>query len=192
MGSLPWPVEEFGADDDQNPPTFTYFEKSPSGSLNVLFPDPRITVQNPVSAGKGLRIPQGGASYKLDTNDVGTERVFVVASLDPISSLSQAVNGLQSGSPAGAPVLAVTQIAPASSCPKTRALSFDEDAPASGCSRERGLSLEEDSAGVPPTSMTAGAKPVTPSSRARFRSSTRRSCPSRATATLMARAPWFP
>jgi hypothetical protein len=131
------------------------FQKSPSGSLNVLFPDPRITIANPVPAGKELRIPQGGASFKLDANDIGTERVFVVASLEPISSLSQAVSGLQAGSPAGAPVVAVTQIAPASACPKTRALSFDEDQPAGGCTRERGLSLDDDSAGAAPSSMTA-------------------------------------
>jgi hypothetical protein len=131
------------------------FQKSPSGTLNVLFPDPRITVQNPVPAGKELRIPQGGASFKLDTNDIGTERVFIVASLEPLSSLSQAISGLQAGNPASAPVLAVTEIAPSSACPKTRALSFDEDQPASGCSRERGLSFDEDASDASPASMTA-------------------------------------
>jgi hypothetical protein len=132
------------------------FQKSPNGSLNVLFPDPRITVQNPVPAGKELRIPQGGASFKLDTSDIGTERVFIVASLEPLSSLSQAVSSLQSGSPAGAPVLAVTQISKPAACPKTRALSFDEDQPATGCTRERGLSFDEDAAGgAQPSSVTA-------------------------------------
>jgi Domain of unknown function (DUF4384) len=131
------------------------FQKSPSGALNVLFPDPRITVQNPVPAGQELRIPQGGASFKLDDKDIGTERVFIVASLEPISSLSQAVSGLQAGSAPSAPVTAVTQISKSSDCAKTRALSFEDDAPHPGCTRERGLSFDEDATPSQPSSITA-------------------------------------
>jgi hypothetical protein len=138
-------------------PAYVYlFQKSPSGALNVLFPDDRITVKNPVAAGQELRIPQGGASFKLDNADIGTERVFVVASLEPLSSLAQAVSGLQNGGTPAAPVVAVTQISKPAACPKTRALSFEEDQPSSGCTRERGLSLEEDSApSGQPASVTA-------------------------------------
>ena len=131
------------------------FQKSPNGTLNVLFPDARITVKNPVPAGQDLRIPQGGASFKLDAADIGTERVFVVASLEPIQSLAQAVSGLSGGAPAGAPVLAVTQISKLPECKKTRALSFEDDAPAPGCTRERGLSFDEDATPAQPSSITA-------------------------------------
>lgn len=137
-------------------PAYVYlFQKSPSGTLNVLFPDERITVKNPVPAGQELRIPQGGASFKLDTADVGTERVFVVASLEPIASLAQAVSGLQNGAAPGAPVVAVTQIAKPAACPKTRALSFEEDQPSSGCTRERGLSFEDDGGASAPSGKAA-------------------------------------
>ena len=131
------------------------FQKSPNGTLNVLFPDPRITVSNPVQAGQELRIPQGGASFKLDSSDIGTERVFIVASLEPQSSLAQAVSGLQAGSAPAAPVLAVTQLSKPADCAKTRALSFEEDAPPGGCTRERGLSFAEDAAPSQPSSVTA-------------------------------------
>jgi len=131
------------------------FQKSPNGTLNVLFPDARITVKNPVPAAQDLRIPQGGASFKLDAADIGTERVFVVASLEPIQSLAQAVSGLSGGAPAGAPVLAVTRISKLPECKKTRALSFEDDAPAPGCTRERGLSFDEDATPAQPSSITA-------------------------------------
>jgi hypothetical protein len=131
------------------------FQKSPSGTLNVLFPDERIVVKNPVPAGQELRVPQGGASFKLDDKDIGTERVFIVASLQPIASLAQAVSGLQSGSAPTAPVVAVTQISKPQDCAKTRALSFEDDAPPAGCTRERGLSFDEDAAPSQPSSVTA-------------------------------------
>ena len=131
------------------------FQKSPSGSLNVLFPDPRITVQNPVPSGQELRIPQGGASFKLDEKDIGTERVFIVASLEPIGSLAQAVSGLQSGAAPAAPVVRVTELSKPADCAKTRALSFDDDAPPAGCSRERGLSFDEDAPPSQRSSVTA-------------------------------------
>ena len=121
------------------------FQKSPSGELNVLFPDPRITVKNPVPAGEPLRIPQGGASFKLDEKDIGLERVFVVASLEPVSALNQAVQGLQSGGAPSAPLVTLTKVSePQQSDCQTRALSFEEDAPAAPCLRQRGLSFEED------------------------------------------------
>ena len=131
------------------------FQKSPSGVLNVLFPDDRISVRNPVPAGEVLRIPQGGASFKLDDKDIGTERVFIVASLEPISSLADAVKGLQSGSAPSPTVAALTEVSKPGSCPKTRALSFEQDAPADGCTRERGLSFDEDAAPNQPSSVTA-------------------------------------
>jgi hypothetical protein len=134
------------------------FQKSPSGELNVLFPDPRITVSNPVPAGQALRIPQGGASFKLDEKDIGVERVFVVASLQPVGALGQAVQNLQGGGAPSASLVKLTKVAePAANCgEKTRALSFEEDAP-EGCSRERGLVFDDEPAagGGAPASLTA-------------------------------------
>lgn len=134
------------------------FQKSPSGEINVLFPDPRITVKNPVPAGQPLRIPQGGASFKLDEKDVGQERVFVVASLEPVNALSQAVAGLQGGGPPPAPLAKLSELEekPSPHC-TTRALSFEEEPLPGGCSRERGLVFEDEpgSAGAPPVSVKA-------------------------------------
>ncbi len=133
------------------------FQKSPSGTLNVLYPDDRITIKNPVPAGQELRIPQGGASFKLDDKDLGTERVFIVASLEPIASLAQAVSGLQGGATPTAPVTAVTQMSKPGDCPnaRTRSLSFEDDAPPAPCTRERGLSFDEDATPSQPSSITA-------------------------------------
>ena len=126
-------------------PAYVYvFEKSASGSLDILFPDPRITVANPLSAESALRIPQGTVSFKLDDKDIGTEKVYLVASLHPLSQLAAAAaKGPTTDKPSGA-LNQVSSIDPA--C-KTRGFSLD-DAPASGspgpgCVRSRGLSLDD-------------------------------------------------
>ncbi|MEN9577048.1 MAG: hypothetical protein RJA70_57 [Pseudomonadota bacterium] len=119
------------------------FQKSPSGELNVLFPDARIPMTNPIPAGTALRIPQGGASFKLDDKDIGLERVFVVASLNPVESLGLAVAAIGSGAAPGGKMLELTEIDNSPAC-ATRALNFEEDAPPQKCTRQRGLSYEEE------------------------------------------------
>ena len=123
-------------------PAYVYlFQKSATGSLAVLFPDPRIPVQNPVAASTALRIPQGGASFKLDDQDIGTESVFVVAALHPVTQLAAAADTARSGGP---PTAALTQVTAIETGCKSRGLSFEPDAPApSGCVRSRGLSLDD-------------------------------------------------
>jgi hypothetical protein len=123
-------------------PAYVYlFQKSSSGAVVVLFPDPRISIQNPVPATSDLRIPQGGASFKLDDADIGTESVYVVASLHPVTQLAAAAEQARTGSAPSAPISQVTSID--AGC-KSRGLSFEQDAPPAGaCVRSRGLSFDD-------------------------------------------------
>ncbi len=126
-------------------PAYVYlFQKASSGEVNVLFPDPRIPVSNPLAQGSPLRIPQGTASFKLDDKDIGTESVYVVAALHPLTRLAAAADQARAGS---APTGALAQVTAIDSNCKTRGLSLDTDAPPdSGCVRSRGLSLDDGSA----------------------------------------------
>jgi serine/threonine-protein kinase len=131
------------------------FEKTASGSTHILFPDPEhIPVDNPVSPGAELRIPQGGAFFRVDDNDIGAENVYLVASLKPIASVARAAERLRLGQPAP-PILArVTSID--GNCPHNRGLSFEEESPAPpGCHPMRGLVFERERA--------APAAPAAPS-----------------------------
>jgi hypothetical protein len=122
-------------------PAYVYlFEKSASGSVHVLFPDPRIAVNNPVPTSTPLRIPPD-ASFKVDDQDIGVESVYVVAALHPVTRLAAAADQARAGSgPTGA-LTTVTAIDP--SC-KTRGLQLDTDGPpAGGCVRSRGLTLDD-------------------------------------------------
>ena len=129
-------------------PAYIYlFEKSAKGSLDVLFPDPRIAVTNPVPPGVSLRIPQGAASFKLDDKDLGTESVFMVASLRPVDQLAAAVASAKEGQPlsSGRPSNGVAQVAALDPSCRSRGLSLDEQAsaPPAGCVRSRGLTLDD-------------------------------------------------
>lgn len=134
------------------------FQKGPDGKVDVLFPDTRIGTRNPLAAGSGLRLPPAaGASFKLNDKDIGTERVFIVASLEPMVSLDGAIDRASSGRepPTGA-LASVTETHEGSS-PKgcTRALELDEG-PAPKCFRSRGLELDEAS----PAAGAAAAQPA--------------------------------
>jgi hypothetical protein len=123
-------------------PAYVYlFQKSASGAVHVLFPDARVPVSNPIAASTPLQIPTGGTSFKLDDKDLGTERVYIVASLKPVTALAAAADHASQGAPVGAAIQQVTTID--GSC-KSRGLSLDEGAaaPAAGCARPRGLSLD--------------------------------------------------
>lgn len=119
------------------------FQKGPDGKVNVLFPDTRIPTSNPLAAGSSLRVPSGAQSFKLNAKDIGTERIYIVASLDPLSSLAGAVDKVKTG---GAPGGALTQVTVASrqkSTGCTRALELDEEPK---CIRPRGLELDDGAA----------------------------------------------
>jgi len=121
------------------------FQRSSSGSVAVLYPDPRIPIPNPIPPTTPLRIPQGGASFKLDDNDIGTEGVFIVASLLPVTQLATAADHARAG---GASNAALTQLTSIDSGCKSRGLSYAEDDPApAGCVRSRGLSYDDGGGG---------------------------------------------
>jgi Domain of unknown function (DUF4384) len=116
------------------------FQKSPNGTLNVLFPNPRIDTANPVAAGSELQIPPRGASFYLDDRDIGNERVYLVASLEPLTSLAQATERVAAGHGAEGDLADVTEIPSNSGDCRTRALEFDTGSTQS-CVRSRGLEL---------------------------------------------------
>jgi len=124
-------------------PAYVYlFQKSPDGTLNVLFPDQRIPLKNPIAASADLRIPAGDASFRLNEKDIGTERVYVVASLEPLASFGQSADRVAAGQKADGQLASVSQIPQNKSGCKQRALELDEDS-ASPCVRSRGLELDD-------------------------------------------------
>jgi hypothetical protein len=128
------------------------FQKSPDGKVNVLFPDARIATKNPLGAGATLRLPPGSASFKLNDKDIGTERVYLVASLDPVVSLDSALAKVNGGAPLGGALAQVTQAEDKAGARKgcTRALELDDgDSGKASCIRSRGLEYEEDTKDAP-------------------------------------------
>lgn len=122
-------------------PAYVYFfQKGPDGTFNVLFPDSRIAVTNPVAAATELRIPAGDATFRLNEKDIGTERVYVVASLEPLDNIARAAQQIASGSQPEGQLASVSTIPANSSNCNQRALELDESAPQ--CVRSRGLELD--------------------------------------------------
>ena len=123
-------------------PAYVYlFQKAPDGTLNVLFPDARIATRNPLPPSVDLRIPNGEAAFKLNERNIGTERVYVVASLEPLDSLQAAAERARAGQKPDGQLASVTTIPNNAAGCKTRALELDEGA--TPCVRSRGLQLEE-------------------------------------------------
>jgi len=123
-------------------PAYLYlFQKSPDGTINVLFPDAHIATPNPLPGGVELRIPSGEASYRLNEKDVGTERVYIVASLEPLTNIEQAAQRVAAGEKPVGQLAAVAQIPQNSGSCKTRALELDDSA-TPPCVRSRGLELD--------------------------------------------------
>jgi hypothetical protein len=116
------------------------FQKGPDGKVNVLFPDARMPTKNPLAANATLRLPPGVGSFKLNDKDIGTERVYLVASLEPVVSLDGAMAKIESG-PSGA----LAQVTRADDKGKgcTRALEYDEGDGNAKCIRSRGLEYDE-------------------------------------------------
>ncbi len=130
------------------------FQKSPDGTVNVLFPDPRIATKNPIPPEVELRIPSGEASFRLNEKDVGTERVYVVASLEPLANLEQSAQRVAAGQKPEGQLAAVAQIPQNSGACKQRALELD-DGTTPPCVRSRGLELEPDSQSASGASLRA-------------------------------------
>ncbi|MBS2017706.1 MAG: DUF4384 domain-containing protein [Deltaproteobacteria bacterium] len=138
-------------------PAFLYlFQVDPKHRVDVLFPDARLQIDNPLRAGVASRIPDGAQSFRVDERGLGVERVFVVASASPIPSLQQSLARIAAGhdaSIASDPLLdAIGTITPGPSapCARPRNLVFDGAPPmasrADGCARSRGIVLDD----VPP------------------------------------------
>jgi hypothetical protein len=123
------------------------FQKAPDGKLSVLFPDARIAAQNPIPAGTELRIPPGNGAFRLNDKDIGTERVYVVASLEPLPNLAQAASQVASGGEPQGALAKATQVSSNKADPNCnqRGLELDDSAPA-GCVRPRGLELDPEPA----------------------------------------------
>lgn len=126
-------------------PAYVYlFQKAPDGTLNVLFPDARIAATNPLPAAIELRIPTGEAAFKLNERDIGTERVYVVASLEPLTSLQAAAERVAAGQKPDGQLASVAAIPSNGAGCKTRALELEDTA--TPCVRSRGLQLDNASA----------------------------------------------
>lgn len=126
------------------------FQTTPQGEISVLFPHPGIrSLSNPLRGGMPVRIPPGATQYfRVNEQDVGTEKVYFVVAKEPVEDLAAALAKVQAGeistvsessllsSVASVPVAEQT-----SSC-KTRSLELVTD---EGCVRSRGLDLVGDS-----------------------------------------------
>jgi hypothetical protein len=130
------------------------FQKNAAGVIQVLFPNPALSMANPLSASSTVRIPNEG-SFRVNAEDVGTERVYVVASLQPLSELETGLASLLDGKPAPV-VSALSAAAPRADCPhraldntpRARGLELAPE-PAAPCLRSRGLELNQEPAGAP-------------------------------------------
>ena len=117
-------------------------QQTASGEITMLFPDSRISPANPVASGMTVRIPNESV-FRVNDKDIGTEKVFIVASLNPITNAEQAAHTLGKAQVSSATTQESREIpndnTKASSC-KTRALELE--APASACVRTRGIELD--------------------------------------------------
>jgi len=128
-------------------PAYLYvFQRSPGGEPTVLFPDARIGLANPLPAGVVQRLPPGADRFRVNERDLGEERVYLVASGEPLSSLDEALARVAAGAVkdvAASPELAALAALPprdAGDCAPPATARGLELAPASrSCSR--GLEL---------------------------------------------------
>jgi hypothetical protein len=132
------------------------FQATPSGEVNVLFPDPRIGTQNPLAGGRNARIP-GAKAFKVNDKDVGIENVYIVASTEPVDNLDSALTKVKSGQvntlAQDRLLTSVAMVAPPSESQKCkrRALKLDDggDDAGGGCTRPRALELDDEGGSAP-------------------------------------------
>jgi len=137
------------------------FQADPTGAVTVLFPNPKISAGNPLPAGQEQRIPQSGKRFRVNEDNLGTERVYVVVSRKPVAQLEAAIEKALAGSvtkvgddPWLASVASVRPAAASADCDQ-RALELTDD---EGCSDERALELTDDE-GAAPTSVRVRPHP---------------------------------
>ncbi len=129
------------------------FQKGPDGRLDVLFPNPNITIKNPVSAKGGVQVPPAPAAFVLNDKDIGVERVYIVASLSPLTDLEATLARATEASSAGALASLNKLDQPSDNC-KARSFDFDPGAAPPPCVRPRGFDYAP-GAGAPAASMRA-------------------------------------
>ena len=122
------------------------FQTTPSGEINVLFPDPRIGTSNPLAATTPARIPGSDQAFRVNEKDIGVENIYIVVSLAPVDDLDAALERVKSGEVTQLEqdsflrgIAAVVPRSKAGKC-KARALELAESASAK-CVRPRGLDL---------------------------------------------------
>lgn len=139
------------------------FQTTQSGAVKVLFPDPRIGTSNPIAAATAVTVPSGGRRFALNNEDLGSETVYLAASVKPLANLDaalQKVAGGQIAALSGDKVLSGFTTVNAGKAPadcQTR--SFDLE-PASGTPcPTRGLDLEGDDPTKGDSSLAAKTSP---------------------------------
>lgn len=129
------------------------FQRAKSGRVDVMFPQNGIGVTNPIAGGTEVVLPDGKKSYCSDEKDIGEEGVYVVASLEPITSLESTLAKIDGGDRAAfdSQFLGGSEPPASGTACKQRALPLVDDspstaraAPATGCLRPRGLPLTDD------------------------------------------------
>jgi len=74
------------------------YQTTPSGDVNVLFPNPKIQgVENPVRAKASTRIPAGDQWIRVNESDLGTEKVFILASVEPVPAVGKSLAAASAG-----------------------------------------------------------------------------------------------
>jgi hypothetical protein len=136
--------------------------------LVKLFPDPRIPVPNPIPSGGWVRIPYAGMdaqghpveqSFCLDENDIGLDRVFIIASLNEVPSFDDAMKQIDSGN-------AKTIDTANPTLQAVDALPTSVDQLPAGCdTRSRGFVLDDN--GQPPTGASPAGAPASCPPRSR-------------------------
>src|SRR5262249_15441725 len=113
------------------------FQKSPDGSLSVLFPNEEMGTKNLLQAGVIGRIPPGDARFRLNDKDIGTEKVFIAVSRKAIARLGDALSRVNAGK--------LTSIAGDTTLQTLGTV--DDGGKGKPCARSRGLDMESASSG---------------------------------------------
>ena len=117
------------------------FQRKPSGTLDVLFPNAAISsLANPIPPTELVRIPPQGAVFTLDDQDIGEERVYLAISKEPLADLAAALTNADGKKPQATEQVtkAMTDLfgAAAPECrEKTRGLQISKEDPCTELSR---------------------------------------------------------
>ncbi|HWB75954.1 MAG TPA: hypothetical protein VG755_13390 [Nannocystaceae bacterium] len=94
-----------------------FYQTNARAETTVLFPDPQITLTNPLPADQELRLPPNGV-FVLDDKDLGIEDLHVLATSDAIAAAPAGGGGEADCGERGL-------VFKADTCPETRGLVFE-------------------------------------------------------------------